>query len=325
MWLALKDSLNMSEDLKQLKLILEGAILAAGEPLNLKRLGTLFEEGQAPEKDVLLSALQEIQQDCEDRGFALVEVASGWRFIVRENLSQWVNKLWDEKPQKYSRALLETLALIAYRQPITRGDIEEVRGVAVSSHIIKTLSERDWIKVVGHRDVPGRPSLYATSKQFLDYFNLKNLEDLPTLSELKDIETLNKNLDFEGATDISNIQAEIAAERVDEESELQDHDTTTISEVADDVAAGEETSQDPSVAVSEKENDAANNEVSSGEVEESINSSEDDVTSIIEEQNENNHTEQNSVDMAVDELDEAEQAEPSTEPVKIDDEITNDR
>lgn len=176
--------------------ILEGAILAAGAPLSLERLESLFEEDEKPERGELKQALKTIQTSCHDRGFELVEVASGWRFQVRESSAPWVNRLWEEKPQKYSRAMLETLALIAYRQPITRGDIENVRGVAVSSHIIKTLMEREWVKVVGHRDVPGRPSLYATTKQFLDYFNLKSLEQLPSLSELQDITDLNGDLDL---------------------------------------------------------------------------------------------------------------------------------
>ncbi len=188
----------MTDEILHLKKILEGAILAAGEPLTLEKMQTLFAENEIPEKEILLKALEAIKSNCEDCGFDLVEVASGWRFIVREDIATWVNRLWEEKPQKYSRALLETLALIAYRQPITRGDIEEVRGVAVSSHIIKTLTEREWVKVVGSRDVPGRPSLYATTKKFLDYFNLKSLEELPTLGELKDIDSLNKALDFEG-------------------------------------------------------------------------------------------------------------------------------
>ncbi len=187
----------MREQGQQLKRIIEGAILAAGEPLSIARLQSLFDQESVPDKDMLLGALAEIREGCHQRGFDLVEVASGWRFQVREDIATWVNRLWQEKPQKYSRALLETLALIAYRQPLTRGDIEEVRGVAVSSHIIKTLSEREWIKVVGHRDVPGRPALYATTKTFLDYFNLKSLEALPTLGELKDIDDLNQGLEFE--------------------------------------------------------------------------------------------------------------------------------
>ena len=179
-----------------LRHILEGAILAAGQPLSVARMRELFDEDLAPAKEDILAALEQIQADCVGRGFELKEVASGWRFQVRDNLAPWVNRLWEEKPQKYSRALLETLALIAYRQPITRGDIEEIRGVAVSSHIMKTLLERDWVKVVGHRDVPGRPSLYATTRQFLDYFNLKSLEELPSLSEIRDLDDLNPMLNL---------------------------------------------------------------------------------------------------------------------------------
>lgn len=179
-----------------LRKIVEGAILAAAQPMTVARILELFDEDVAPAKDEVIAALEDIQADNAGRGFELKEVASGWRFQVREELAPWVNRLWEEKPQKYSRALLETLALIAYRQPITRGDIEEIRGVAVSSHIMKTLMERDWVKVVGHRDVPGRPSLYATTRQFLDYFNLKNLEDLPSLSEIRDLDELNNVLNL---------------------------------------------------------------------------------------------------------------------------------
>ncbi|MYM62654.1 SMC-Scp complex subunit ScpB [Pseudomaricurvus sp. HS19] len=192
----------MSFEPQLLRQIIEAALLAAGQPLSVDKLLSLFEgedeTREAPEREQIRAALEELQAECAGRGFELKEVASGWRLQVRNEMAPWVNRLWEEKPQKYSRALLETLALIAYRQPITRGDIEEIRGVAVSSHIIKTLSEREWIKVVGHRDVPGRPSLYATTRHFLDYFNLKSLEDLPSLSELQDIDQLNAELDLGG-------------------------------------------------------------------------------------------------------------------------------
>lgn len=187
---------QMPVDQALLRRIIEGAILAAGQPMTIPKILELFDEEVAPGKDEILAALADIQSACAERGFELKEVASGWRFQVRDDLSPWVNRLWEEKPQKYSRALLETLALIAYRQPITRGDIEEIRGVAVSSHIMKTLLERDWVKVIGHRDVPGRPSLYATTRQFLDYFNLKSLEELPSLSEIRDLDELNPVLDL---------------------------------------------------------------------------------------------------------------------------------
>lgn len=217
-----------------LRKIIEGAILAANQPLTLARILELFEEPSVPTKDDVQTALETIQLDCADKGYELKEVASGWRFQVREDLAPWVNRLWEEKPQKYSRALLETLSLVAYRQPITRGDIEEIRGVAVSSHIMKTLVERDWVKVIGHRDVPGRPSLYATTRQFLDYFNLKRLEDLPSLSEIRDLDEMNSvlelNVDEEGLgeadTDINDTSisdtaaSNEAAENADSEAEI---------------------------------------------------------------------------------------------------------
>jgi segregation and condensation protein B len=176
--------------------IIEGALLAAGKPLSVAQIAELFEEVERPDNSEIREALKELGERCEDRGIELLEVASGFRFQVRQALSPWVARLWHERPQKYSRALLETLSLIAYRQPITRGEIEEIRGVAVSSSIIKTLHEREWIRVVGHRDVPGRPAMYATTRQFLDYFNLKNLEQLPALAEIRDLETLNAELGF---------------------------------------------------------------------------------------------------------------------------------
>lgn len=176
--------------------IIEGALLAAGKPMTVANIRDLFEEHEKPENKAVRESLQEVAERCEGRGFELVEVASGFRFQVRQALSPWVGRLWHERPAKYSRALLETLALIAYRQPITRGEIEEIRGVAVSSNIIKTLHEREWIRVVGHRDVPGRPAMYATTRQFLDYFNLKSLDQLPALAEIRDLETLNAELGF---------------------------------------------------------------------------------------------------------------------------------
>jgi len=176
--------------------ILEGALLAAGRPLTVAQLAELFDEHERPDTTAIRDALTHAAARCEDRGFELCEVAGGFRFQVRQALSPWVARLWHERPQRYSRALLETLALVAYRQPITRGEIEEIRGVAVSSNIIKTLHEREWIRVVGHRDVPGRPAMYATTRQFLDYFNLKSLDQLPALAEIRDLETLTAELGF---------------------------------------------------------------------------------------------------------------------------------
>ncbi len=184
----------MNADL--IKRIIEGALLAAGKPLDIAKIETLFEEDQCPPRDQIRAALEEVEADCRGRGFELAQTASGYRFQVRQDLAEWVNRLWTEKPKRYSRAMLETLALIAYRQPLTRGDIEQVRGVAVSSDIIRTLQERDWVRVVGYRDVPGKPALYATTKNFLDYFNIKNLEQLPALSEIKDFAELDPELEL---------------------------------------------------------------------------------------------------------------------------------
>lgn len=179
-----------------LKSILEAALLAAGRPLDLDAFAGIFEEGEAPDQGALREALEVLQRDYEGRGIELREVASGWRVQVRAVYAPWVSRLWEEKPGRYSRALMETLAIVAYRQPITRGEIEDIRGVAVSTHIVKTLLEREWVRVVGQRDVPGRPSLYATTRQFLDYFGLKGLDDLPTLAELRDFESLDGELNL---------------------------------------------------------------------------------------------------------------------------------
>ena len=209
----------MSMTPELLRRIVEGALLAAAQPLSEDRLLSLFDEEERPEKAALIEVLEAIAESGEGRGFELRQVASGWRFQVPEDLAPWVNKLWEEKPQKYSRATLETLAIIAYRQPITRGDIEEIRGVAVSSHIVKSLTERGWIKVVGQRDVPGKPSLYATTREFLDYFNLRSLDDLPTLAEIRDIESLTAALDLGDATATPGEQAEVLLETDDEAGE----------------------------------------------------------------------------------------------------------
>jgi segregation and condensation protein B len=190
------NSSDREYDSDKLRQIVEGALLAAGRPLSVQQLRELFDEDTQPARDLVEAVLGDIQADCKGRGYELKEVANGWRFQVRQELSPWVLRLWEEKPQKYSRALLETLALVAYRQPITRGEIEDIRGVAVSSQIMKTLQERNWVRVVGHRDVPGRPAMYATTRDFLDYFNLKNLEDLPSLAEIRDLNSIGNELDL---------------------------------------------------------------------------------------------------------------------------------
>lgn len=176
-------------------MILEAVLLAAGEPLSLERLLDVFPESERPERDAVRKALLELMHDYTGRGMELIEVASGFRLQVPGLYSPWVSRLWEERAAHYSRALLETLALIAYRQPITRGEIEEVRGVSLSSSIMKTLQERDWIKVIGHREVPGRPALYATTRAFLDYFNLKSLSELPPLAAPRDLDAIGATLE----------------------------------------------------------------------------------------------------------------------------------
>jgi segregation and condensation protein B len=211
-----------------LKQIIEGAILAAEAPLSIDQLMQLFED-DGPERVDVRDVLQEIEQDFEGRGFELKQVASGYRFQVRSSYGEWVSRLWKEKPPRYSRALLETLALIAYKQPITRGDVEEIRGVAVSTNIIRTLLEREWVRIVGHRDVPGHPALYATTKSFLDYFNLRNLDELPTLAEIKDLTHANEELDMED--DLIELPSlELDAEEEEAVAGIDDADLDAVSD-----------------------------------------------------------------------------------------------
>jgi segregation and condensation protein B len=180
---------------EKLKNILEAAMFAAQRPLTVDDLAALFEGSDwRPERKGIREALATLAEDWQDRGIELKEVSSGFRFLVRKEYSGWLGSLWSERPPRYTRALLETLALIAYRQPITRGEIEDVRGVSVSPSIIRTLTEREWIRPLGHRDVPGRPELFGTTRQFLDSFNLKSLDQLPPLSEIKDIDNMPDDL-----------------------------------------------------------------------------------------------------------------------------------
>jgi len=184
-----------------LKSILEAVLLAAGEPLTLAALSSVFTDDERPSDNDISKALEQLADDYSERGLEIKEVSSGFRIQAREEVNPWISRLWEERPQRYSRALLETLALIAYRQPITRGDIEEVRGVSVSTNIIRTLQEREWIRVVGHRDIPGKPALFGTTKAFLDYFNLASLDDLPSLAEIKDMDSIEPELEFESVED----------------------------------------------------------------------------------------------------------------------------
>ena len=209
----------MSEVDNKVKMIVEGVLLAAGKPVSMETISQVFSRDERPDRKELRAVLDAIAADCNDRGFELVEVASGYRFQVKQELSEWISKLWEEKPPRYTRALLETLALIAYRQPITRGDIEEIRGVAVSTNIIRTLLDREWIRVVGHRDVPGRPAMFATTREFLDYFNLKSLEQLPPLAEVKSLDKSDPDSDLDEELIDSRI-LELPDEESEEEREL---------------------------------------------------------------------------------------------------------
>ena len=215
--------MNLTEP-RELAPLLEAFLLASGKPQSLDRLFELFEEGERPEPAVFKKALTLLGKSCEGRAFELKEVSSGYRLQIREKFSPWVGRLWEERPQRYSRALLETIALIAYRQPITRGEIEDVRGVAVNSNIVKTLLEREWIRVVGYRDVPGKPAMFATTKAFLDHFNLKNLEDLPPLAELREMEA-EPVLDFDDAPVPQSLQdaVDASAEPEEEKEETSFH------------------------------------------------------------------------------------------------------
>ncbi|MGZ0718730.1 SMC-Scp complex subunit ScpB [Pseudomonas palleroniana] len=215
--------MNLTEP-RELAPLLEAFLLASGKPQSLERLFELFEEAERPEPPVFKKALEILRKSCEGRAFELLEVASGYRLQIREKFSPWVGRLWEERPQRYSRAMLETMALIAYRQPITRGEIEDVRGVAVNSHIVKTLLEREWIRIVGYRDVPGKPAMFATTKMFLDHFNLKNLDDLPPLAELREMEA-EPVLDFDDAPVPAGLQelADATAEPEEPKDETSFH------------------------------------------------------------------------------------------------------
>ena len=185
----------MTIETPDLKRIIESALFASSEPLSLDKILSLFTEEEKPERQDIREALDLLREEYQERGIELVEVSSGFRFQVKQNFAPWVSRLWEERPPRYSRAILETLALIAYRQPITRAEIEDIRGVSVSTHIMKTLQERNWVKIVGHRDVPGKPAMYATTREFLDYFNLKSMDELPSLAEIRDLDSIKPELE----------------------------------------------------------------------------------------------------------------------------------
>ena len=205
-------------DEKEIKYFVESALLAAGQPLSIDQIQKLFDEGAEPEKSQIRQAISSLLEDYEERGFTIREVASGFRIQIESDMVARLQKLWEQRPPRYSRAMFETLALIAYRQPMTRGEIEEIRGVSVSTNIIRSLLEREWIRIVGHRDVPGRPEMFGTTRQFLDYFGLKRLDDLPPLAELSDWESL-------------RVQLNLPAVDEDEAGEVPDSDSVATADV----------------------------------------------------------------------------------------------
>jgi segregation and condensation protein B len=221
--------------------VIEAALLAAGRPLASDELVTLFDERDGSNADEVRAAIEALRSEYETRGLELVEVASGYRIQIRASVAQPVSRLWQERPTKYSRALLETLALVAYRQPITRGEIEQIRGVTVNPNIIKTLLERSWIRVVGHRDVPGKPELLGTTRDFLDYFSLQKLDDLPTLAQLKELEDLRVQLSLPGADPVleaDSVGGDSAA-AADSASEAASDDSLSDDPAADEPATDE--------------------------------------------------------------------------------------
>ncbi|MGH8189192.1 MAG: SMC-Scp complex subunit ScpB [Steroidobacteraceae bacterium] len=234
----------------ELKHIIEATLLAAGRPVSTQQLLELFDERERPTSEQLQAALALLAEDYAQRGIELVEVASGWRVQVRPRCADVVSRLWQERPSRYSRALLETLALVAYRQPITRSEIEEIRGVSIASTIMRTLQERNWIRVVGHREVPGRPELLGTTREFLDYFGLKSLDQLPTLAELKDVETIGVQLELPGGE--APLEAGAAEIGADIETVVDDTELSVEAAGGDD---SEETPSSPSMVAAADESE----------------------------------------------------------------------
>ncbi len=239
-------------DATEIRYFIESALLAAGRPLNIDQLKGLFDGRMAPEKAEIRKAIADLNVEYEPRGIVISEVASGFRMQVKAAMADRLQKLWEERPPRYSRALFETLALVAYRQPITRGEIEEIRGVSVSTNIIRQLLERDWVRVVGHRDVPGRPAMFGTTRAFLDYFSLKKLDDLPPLADLSDWESLRVQLDLpevEGAgeadiPELQPIEDQLGAETTEEGAEEDAADVAEVAEEPSEVAEEESTDED---------------------------------------------------------------------------------
>ena len=219
-------------DENQIKYFVEAALLASGRPLSIDNLQRLFDDASMPEKSQIRQAISSLLDDYEERGITVAEVASGFRIQIKNTMVEQLQKLWEERPPRYSRALFETLALIAYRQPMTRGEIEEIRGVSVSPNIIRSLLEREWIRIVGHRDVPGRPEMFGTTRLFLDYFGLKKLDDLPPLADISDWESLRVQLNLPAVEDEPGMEAPETAEvtefPVAQSGETVDADETAL-------------------------------------------------------------------------------------------------
>jgi len=228
-------------DKLEIKYFVESALLAAGRPLSVDQLQKLFDGRSEPEKSEIREAIQGLVDEYEGRGINVAEVASGFRIQVKANMAERLQKLWEERPPRYSRALFETLALVAYRQPVTRGEIEEIRGVSVSSNIVRTLIERDWVRVIGHRDVPGRPELFGTTRAFLDYFGLKKLDDLPPLADLSDWESLRIQLNLpeveddltDDVPDLPVLYPEIPVQNEEENEEEEKDEDLLVNEWPD--------------------------------------------------------------------------------------------
>jgi segregation and condensation protein B len=261
---------------QDLKHIIEATLLAAGRPVTSQQLLDLFDERERPTPEQLQASIDLLIADYETRGIELAQVASGWRIQVRTRCIDIVSRLWQERPSRYSRALLETLALIAYRQPITRSEIEEIRGVSISSTIMRTMQERNWIRVVGHREVPGRPELLGTTREFLDYFGLKSLDQLPTLADLRDVENIGVQLELPGgeATEQSAENADApAAEDVQPDGEVvASDDSSEVSTEAEESAELEEGED-----AEEAEDDETDDEGNEGSGASTLVASEDDI------------------------------------------------
>lgn len=270
-------------DENQIKYFVEAALLAAGRPLSVDQLQKLFDDDSMPDKAQIRQAISGLLEDYAERGITISEVASGFRVQVQSDMVQRLQRLWEERPPRYSRALFETLALVAYRQPVTRGEIEEIRGVTVSANIIRSLLEREWVRVVGHRDVPGRPEMFGTTRQFLDYFGLKKLEDLPPLAEVSDWESLRVQLNLPAVEEeqvtaevtelpVSPLlredadSADVTADPEEAEGAAQEQEAASVDAEADEVA-GEVEEDYESIEAVESVDDDDDPDVAAGDIE----------------------------------------------------------